>query len=39
MSPDTSDDSDYFGIWPAVVGYLCAIAIVASMFALATGMV
>lgn len=37
MSPDTKDDSTAYGIWPTVVGYALAVAIFATMFALATG--
>lgn len=37
MEPDNSDDSNYFGIWPALVGLLAAAGIIALMFELATG--
>ncbi len=38
MQPEISDDSARFGVWPAVVGVLVAAAVIATMFALATGM-
>ena len=34
---DTSDDSASFGIWPSVVGFGFACAVIVLMFALATG--
>lgn len=38
MEPETSDDSGRYGVWPSLVGYLAAAAIIALMFGLATGM-
>ena len=37
MTPDTSEDSQHFGIWPTVVGVLAGAGLVALMFSLATG--
>ena len=38
MTPEQDDDSEHFGIWPSLVGFLLGAAIVGLMFGLATGM-
>ena len=38
MQPEVSDDSGRYGLWPTLVGFAAAAAIIALMFALATGM-
>ncbi|EDP63492.1 hypothetical protein BAL199_07163 [alpha proteobacterium BAL199] len=37
MSPDSSDDSASFGVWPSLVGIGFGLLIVAVMFTLAEG--
>jgi nitrate reductase NapE component len=37
MTPDTSEDSAHFGIWPTLAGIVGGLALVVLMFTLATG--
>ena len=37
MGPDRRDDSQDFGLWPAIAGYIFAGLIIYGMFSLATG--
>ena len=38
MTPDNTDDSAHYGIWPVLAGIALAAALIGLMFFLATGM-
>lgn len=37
MTPDTSDDSAAFGLWPTIIGFAIAAFLIVVMFTMATG--